>query len=249
MTTRSDVNRLVAVNRRLVEMAKADLRKLVDSLDLSRPEMVRDLLMEVVPALVSEYGEVAAAAAAEWYEETRALQESGAYLATVGGRVPDDAVLGSVRWAAGDLFTDDAMAAFSKIEGAMQRHISYSSRETVRRNVEADPTKPRFGRVPSGPSTCAFCGMLASRGFVYATEATAGDMGRGVGDDFHDDCDCQVVPEWDAEAHHIEGYDPDALYDVYLKAREQAGSGDLKNIAAEMRRLEPDLFTDGVHKH
>lgn len=244
MTTRSDVDRLVAVNRRLVGMAKADLRALIDSLDLSRPELVRDLLLEVVPALVREYGELAAVAAAEWFEETRAMQQGGYFRATVASLVDDAAVAGSVRWAAGDLFTDDAMGAFSKIEGAMQRHISYSSRETVRRNVVEDPAKPRFGRVPAGPSTCAFCAMLASRGFVYVSQSTAGEDRE-----FHDDCDCQIVPEWDAEQHHIEGYDPDALRAVYERARAEAGSSDPADIAAAMRRLEPDLFTDGVHTH
>lgn len=249
MTTRADVDRLVAVNRRLVEMAKEDLRKLIGSLDLTRPEMVRDILLEVVPALVREYGEVAAAAAADWYEEIRAGQSQGTFSATVAGTADDAAVAGSVRWAAGDLFSEDALQTFSKLEGAIQRHISYSSRETVRRNVESDPGRPRYARVPSGAKTCAFCTMVASRGFVYYSKQSAGDLGKGVGEDFHDDCDCQIVPEWDAESNHIEGYDPDAMFSIYERARKESGSGDPNEIAAAMRRLEPDWFTDGVHTH
>lgn len=228
-------------------MAKEDLAGLIAGLDLTRPEVVRDALLEVVPVLVREYGDVAAVAAAEWYEETRAVQVSGRFTAVPAAAVDSAQVEATVRWAAGGLFTDDTADVLARLEGAVQRYITYSARETVRRNVKSDPSRPRYARVPSGPSTCAFCGMLASRGFVYHTERSAGDLGRGVGDDFHDDCDCQVVPEWDAEAHHIEGYDPDALYAIYKRARKKSGSGDLTEITAAARRLEPDKFTDGVN--
>lgn len=250
MTSRADVERLAASSRRLVELAKDDLRALVGSLDLSRPELVRDFLVEVVPVLAAEYGQVAAAAAAEWYEETRAAQAPGSFAATVAPAIDDAAVVGSVRWAAGDLFTDDALAAFSKLEGALQRHITYAARETIMENVLRDPARPAYARVPRGSVTCAFCSMLASRGFVYSSAGQAQRRGRGATEDkYHDDCDCQVVPSWDAESAHIEGYDPDGLFAVYEKAREEAGSNDPNDIAAAMRRLEPDRFTDGIHTH
>lgn len=94
--------------------------------------------------------------------------------------------------------------------------------------------------------------MLASRGFVFHSSLTAGDGpgGRaGFGDDYHDRCDCQVIVDFDREGSHIEGYDPDRLYDIYLRARDSSGATTQKAIAAEMRRLEPDLFKDGVHSH
>src|SRR5690606_6156596 len=132
-------------------------------------------------------------------------------------------------------------------------HISYSTRDTVRRNVFRDPARPRYARVPSGAETCAWCSMLASRGFVYHSEATAGDPARrGFGDDFHDECDCQVVVEFDREAHHIEGYDPDRLYEEFYKPAWDAAGGygaTAEQVAAQMRRMFPDQFTDGVHEH
>lgn len=46
----------------------------------------------------------------------------------------------------------------------------------------------RYARVPGGKS-CAFCLMLASRGFVYKTETTAGeDKGH-----YHARCRCKIV--------------------------------------------------------
>jgi len=249
MTSRADVERLRSATGRLVELIRADMARLFRSLDLSRPEVARDALLEVVPTLVREYGELAAVVAAEWYEEVRAAQVGGAYVARMGDVIPDAAMVSSVRFAAGHLFKGNPEQALKVLSGSLQRHVLYSSRGTVARNAEHDPARPRFARVPSGPTTCAWCDMMSSRGFVYFTERSAGNLGRGVGDDFHDDCDCQIVAEFDREQHHIEGYDPDAMYDRYLAAREASGSGDPKDIAAALRRLYPDQYKDGVHEH
>lgn len=244
MTTRADVNKLLAANRRLVAMAERDLIGLFATLDLSRPELVRDALLEITPILVREYGDLAAAVTAEWYEEVRAASvgRSGFAAETVAAASVEK-IEGSVRWAAQGLFGDDPESTLSALSGAMQRHISYSSRETVRRNVFMDPKRPMFARVPTGAKTCAFCSMLASRGFVYHSEATAGDESN----EYHDDCNCQVVPEWDKDQAHIEGYDPDLMYAQYMSAR--AGLGDYpetKDVLANMRRMYPDSFTDGA---
>ena len=249
MTSRADVERLRSATGRLVELIRADMARLFRRLDLSKPEVARDALLEVVPVLVREYGELAAVVAAEWYEQIRAEQVGGAYTARLGDVIPDAAMVSSVRYAAGHLFKGDPEQTLKVLSGSLQRHVLYSSRGTVARNAEHDPARPRFARIPSGPTTCAWCDMMASRGFVYFTKESAGDTGRGVGDDFHDDCDCQVVPEFDREQHHIEGYDPDAMYDRYLSARDASGSGDPKEIAAALRRLYPDQYKDGVHTH
>jgi len=42
---------------------------------------------------------------------------------------------------------------------------------------------------------------------------------------------------------------PDDFYDMYSVARDAAGSGDMKEIAAAMRREFPGHVTDGVHTH
>lgn len=239
MTSRDDLNRLTAAQRELVRMAQNELRGFFGSVDLTRPELVRDALVEIVPLLTREYGELVATVAAEWFEQVH----PGAFLAqTAAETFPSAGVVENVRYHAGALFTDDPYAAVNGISGALQRFILYSGRTTVARNVQLDPSKPRFGRVPTGAKTCAWCSMLASRGFVYLTRETAGV----VASDYHDDCDCQIVPEWDSGSSHIDGYDPDRLYDQYLQARDAAGSGDPKDIAAAMRRLFPDSFTDGV---
>lgn len=242
MTSRSDLDRLTAAQRELVRMAQNELVGFFSTTDLSSPGRVRDALVEIVPLLTREYGELVATVAAEWYEEVH----PGTFLAqTAADTFPSRGVVESVRYHAGALFTDDPYAALSGITGAVQRFILYSGRTTIAKNVGIDGDRPRFGRVPTGAKTCAWCSMLASRGFVYMSRRTAGM----VASDYHDDCDCQIVPEWDSGPSHIAGYDPDRLYAQYLSARDASGSGDPKDIAAQMRRLFPDDFTDGVVEH
>lgn len=240
MTTRADVNRLSAAQAEVVRLARRDLAGLFATMDLSDPARVRDALLEIVPLLVRTYGDIAATAAAEWYEEVRAGSVGGSYSARLSPGVDPGKVEGSVRYAAGHLFGENPQQTLAVISGAMQRHIYYSGRDTVRRNASYDPRKPRWARVPTGAKTCTFCSMMASRGFVYHSAQTAGED-----DDYHDDCDCQAVVEFDAETHHIAGYDPDADYDRYLAARDAAGSGDPRVILAKMREMFPDHYTDG----
>ena len=84
-------------------------------------------------------------------------------------------------------------------------------------NARQDPLKPKFARAPTGAETCKFCIMLASRGFIYLTEGTAGI------NHYHPDCDCRIVPGFDDDAG-IEGYDPDELYQEWRKNEKKAGN-------------------------
>lgn len=109
-----------------------------------------------------------------------------------------------------------------------QAQVKRMANRTMERNAARDGV--RYARVPTGAETCGWCLMLASRGFVYASEATAGGDRQ---DHYHNDCDCKIMPEFgDTE---VEGYDPDALYDVYIEAY-----GDLDGRAG-LRRMWEEL--------
>ena len=41
------------------------------------------------------------------------------------------------------------------------------------KNAKRDPLKPRYARVPTSPTPCKFCLMLASQGFVYLSKETS----------------------------------------------------------------------------
>lgn len=92
----------------------------------------------------------------------------------------------------------------------------------------------RYARVPSGKETCGFCLTMASLGFVYHSRSSAGDFTNR----YHARCDCTVWASTDAAK--IEGYDPDALYEVYRDARETIGATnstkELSQICKEIER-------------
>lgn len=246
MTTRQDVNRLSAATSRLASSAQEDLAIFFDGLDLTRPAAARDELVEFLPRLTALYGEAAAVAAAEWFEGLRAGAVGAPYEAVLADPVDDAQVSQTVRYAAGNLFTSTPDQALAVLSSATQRYVAYMSRATVARNAAHDPARPRWARVPAGAHTCAFCAMLASRGFVYHSETKAG----GADHRFHDDCRCQIVPEWGRGPAHIEGYDPDAMHAMYEQARRAAldagQRADPENVLAYMRRMHPENLTDGI---
>lgn len=90
----------------------------------------------------------------------------------------------------------------------------------------------RYARVPTGAETCPFCIMLASRGFVYHSEAAARHA--------HSGCNCVVVPCFDSyyagtsrrfsASAVIEGYDLDGLYRKYVELL-AAGKLNVSNVS------------------
>ncbi len=98
---------------------------------------------------------------------------------------------------------------------AMGYRFDYLCRRTMNETVlEGVKTSGRrmFARVPNGFHTCAFCFMLASRGFVYWSRASAGEFNH-----YHSNCRCTIVPG-DPEADHdtqVEGYQPSRYYKQY----------------------------------
>lgn len=237
MPSRSDVERIQAANRGVVALAGRDLAAFWAALDLNRPEAARDALETFLPVLVGQYGEIAAAAAADWYEDLRdAAGVGSAFRVAPADLVPDAAIRGQVRFAAAALFTDDPGRMLDFLQVAASKYVLQPGRDTITEAAAADPRKPRYARVPSGTETCAFCLMLASRGPVYASAQTAGGRMRK----YHGKCDCVPTPLWDGDDLPA-GYDPDALYERYNAARAVAGSGATKPILAELRK-QPGTF-------
>lgn len=232
MTSRSDLLELAAAGRGAVRLAQDDLLAFMSRLDLDDRVALQAALHEFLPALIAQYGDIAATAAAEWYEATRAAQIGGAYAAQLGATAPNSAVHASVGYA---VAAADPAEIPSRLLASAQRLVMFSQRSTVGLNAVSDPRRPRFARVPTGATTCAFCLLVSSRGFEYGTRQAAGDSGSGFGSDYHSDCDCQIVADFDGTG--VEGYDPDAMYDFYLRARDRAGSGDMSSILAAMREL------------
>ena len=96
------------------------------------------------------------------------------------------------------------------ISGAARYFAERGANDTMTNLGEHDAKKlgkrVSFARVPTGPTTCQYCLMLASRGFVYRSKLNALNAN-------HRKCDCRIVEGFDGMK--VEGYDPDLYYDMW----------------------------------
>ena len=161
------------------------------------------------------------------------IYNHGRYFTVTGERVAGDGIANITdnvagfisRWFRGE---SPEEAVRRRVGDLASAQVKRMANRTMTRNAARDGV--RYARVPTGAETCGWCLMLASRSFVYASEASAGGDRP---DHYHNDCDCKIVPEF--EATEVEGYDPDALYDVYSEAY-----GDLDGRAG-LRRMWEEL--------
>lgn len=196
-------------------------------------------IKELLGDIVSAWGEVAGTLAADFYDDLREQAEiPGGFTAYVPDPFNPGRVSGIVDWAAtppvGQELDVDAMLA--KLEGPAQRLLRQAQRDALEESARRDPARPRVARVPMGAETCAFCLVMASRGYVYRTVDSAG--GGSPENRFHDLCDCEQDVTWSTDPVLPEGYDPGELYGRYEAARAAAGTADLRRILRELRLLE-----------
>ena len=234
MATMAQVNAARLAQRALSNRAKSAVRALWNDVRGASPEVVRNAFLDAMPQIVDTYGAASAEVAAEYFEELTG------FMAEPADSLDRSQVDGAVRYQAGKLWTGEQAGFVTGLMTDVDRLVKAFGRDTIYSN--GDRRGVRYARIPSGSKTCAFSMVLASRDAMYLSRKSAG----GDGNSYHGDCDCTVTPVRDA-GDLPEGYDTEELYAVYLDARSEAGSGDLKDIVATARRQNPDMFTDGVH--
>jgi hypothetical protein len=243
MVDPASIEQFRAANAQLSALVRSALEAFFRSLDLSKPEAARDALLEFMPVLTAQYGDVAATMAADWYEETRAASgAAGRFRAVTATTVPAGAVEAKVRYMAGQLWTPDPGSMLGGLLTAADKYVKQPGRDTMAHNAKREGV--RWARVPTGAKTCSWCLVLASRDAVYSSKQAAG----GPGHKYHGDCDC-VPTRIGKASDYPEGYLPDDHYAMYQAARNEAQSGDIKDVTAAFRRLHPDAVNDGVHTH
>ena len=206
---------------------------------------VRDALMEVLPALGEQYGDAAAALAADYFETAREAAEVQGTFSPVIAEAPDRARWEALsRWGVdplrvtpktpqvdddGDPFDfgpdaePDYAAALSRVSGGLQRTIADRHRLTIVESSIADPAASGWRRVARA-GACDFCKVLADRrsdgeNGVY-TEAS-------VQFKSHDNCSCMASPSWSPNVTKVIGVpfrysQKKASWSAERKARENA---------------------------
>lgn len=106
------------------------------------------------------------------------------------------------------------------LAGSSERLVMAGERETVEATVEDSDVIVGYRRVGDG-DPCSWCAMLISRGSVYKTAKSAGqvvgrggrsrsrkDTRRAIGEGYHDNDGCTVVPLYESEE------EPDEVVDL-----------------------------------
>lgn len=116
----------------------------------------------------------------------------------------------TARYQAGKLVAGDVDGFKHAICDASRYFAERGANDTMAALGKADAKalgkRVRFARIPTGATTCPYCLMLASRGFVYRSELRALNAN-------HRHCDCRIVEGFDGMT--VEGYDPDKYYDMW----------------------------------
>lgn len=248
MITREDVDMLADGVITVDGFAKEQLLTILEEEFSSEKslEEIRDALIERMTELAQLYANASGEAAAQWYEYLRDKENvEGNFLAELPELVNSQKMSRSIKWAMSDAFNGNIEATKSKLAYVLSDNVKQASRDTVAHNVDRDPARTAWARVPKGRETCPWCDMLASRGFAYSSAKSAGKRSHK----FHDHCDCAIVPSWDVKNVDIAGYDPDALYERYRAAesavRDKLGSTvnlTDSRVVREMKIQDPERY-------
>lgn len=226
------------------DLFEARIRELVEQ---GAPwELVREEARRMFISLVDGYRVQAEASGEEWYRYLRELAVGeAAGVPSVEVPLVERRKLSSAVWWASQWLEEpnvDVERALAVLSERLDQFIKHDGREKVTQLAVADPAAKRFGRVPVG-STCTWCEMLASRGFVYTSPKSAGMFMR-----FHYKCDCQVVPGFEGK-NPVEGYDPGvykARYDAAveaLRAESKPGTRFVdRDVAWRMGVMFPEVY-------
>lgn len=133
------------------------------------------ILLTAFPDVIGPYLQASAMTSAQQYDESAPELD---FKATPIPDIPADRINGTLRWA---LYAPGAAKPVDRLAGAAQRMVYDASRQTMLENLadeydvsidEVATPGTRWARHASA-NACSFCKVLATRGAVYRSEASA----------------------------------------------------------------------------
>lgn len=233
MTTMADIEAYRRGSNDLTSLALREVNDVLSFLGDANPVTIRNSLIQLLPEIVGPYITASGELAATWYEDLRSASVGGTYYATASGELNQARIDSLVRYGVKPLFGQSSSTVLSLIGGGVQRMVSDAGRATIADNASRDRVRVGVTRI-ARPDACAFCGMLASRGAIYRSEASAGGVvGRGVSaestrgqrggqgrgvkargsrsldsDKYHDSCRCVSAPVFSGDTFAAEAAAP-----------------------------------------
>lgn len=202
------------------DAVRAELQRFFRENSGASVEEAREYAIQLLQGVGDLYGQAASQAAYDLLQNVAMVEDVP--MPDLGSWYyePDaEAIDRTAHYHAGKLEKGDVDGFIDQIADAAREVAKRGANETMSqaaRRQDASNKRSRrkgsrtygvyFARVPMGPTTCDFCLMLASRGFVYLSEESAGEFDR-----FHRHCDCKIIPG--TADTKVDGYDPDELYD------------------------------------
>lgn len=256
MISRSSFDAYAAMVDAQADSALARIRQFAGALDWGTTRAqradARDMLRDFAYDVVTSYGDNAAAIAANYYDSLAALAGRDLPNAIMADSPQRAAVDGAVDWSTKSVWDSDAEGAMAAVDAAMvgttvanvvASRVHSMANATMYNNAMRDGV--RYARVPTSATPCAFCLMLASRGFEYLSEDTAlyaHHMGR-----YHDDCRCKAVASFDDEG--LEGYQDsaDAYYGQWKAASDSLPDKVTREAWKAMGKAEQAKWTRQDH--
>lgn len=165
----------------LVRLASNDLDALWRLIDDGSTDPA-EALHDVLPAVVTQYGVMGSAVAADWYDDERARRAVAGRFTAIPTPASDRGAHALIGWALKEAKDDVGLREL--ILGGTQRRIADHVRQTVAESSARDPRARGWERV--GRNECDWCDQFI--GIVTTTP----------GYDFpaHDFCRCSVTPVW-----------------------------------------------------
>ena len=211
------------------EDAKRRMTQALQRITLDDIAVAREEIIAAMNAILGPYCKNAAALSATFYDGLRELFGiSDGFTAEAISSHDPKATEGAVRSFMRFAVDDNAQALSNALLGRIDYELKKTANECVEQNAIRDPKKPKWARIPTGAETCAFCIMLASRGFDYNSKETASHA--------HANCDCRIVPSWDKDPR-VENYGE--RLDEYRQKYERADELRRGDMPEELReRIE-----------
>lgn len=189
-----------------------------------------DALIQYGYSVATRYGEASAAIAAEMYDATAELAK-----ASVPAAIPaETASFGEVRAAV----TGAAEYSNEKtIASTVSRLVKQAGADTTIQNAIRDSAQ--WAWIPSG-DTCAFCIMLASNGWQYASKKV---LKGNHASHIHANCDCAFAVRFDEKSSYG-SYNPDKYAAIYNNAEGSKWQDKLNAMRRENYKVNKDEINE-----
>lgn len=224
-----------------ISQAKRAILKALSNADLSQMDEDAAIayIQRIIWEIVGIQGDIAATYAADLYdyialqEGRRGLKSALISYGATESQLRNDAAHVVHMWLRGEDFE-------TWICDKAEHYIRLAANKTMEQNAIRDGRK--YARIPTSDHPCAFCIMLASRGFVYGSRMKAGE-----GNSYHNHCTCKVIA---SDSGDVEGYNQKDYIKAYVDGRNRAyddygeattnGSNTVLNAMRKNLREDPE---------